>query len=336
MIANIQSSKIEFSIIIPAYNAADTISACVRALKNQTVAADRYEIIVVDDGSADNTAQRAAAAGARVIRQENAGAAAARNHGAQAARGEILLFTDSDCIPVPDWVARMVAPFADSSVAGAKGVYKTEQSGFTPRFVQQEYQDKYDGMAQLSEIDFVDTYSAAYRRDIFLRMGGFDTAFPGASVEDQEFSFRLAEAGYRLVFVPKAVVSHRHDPALTDYVRRKFFIGYWKNLVVRRHPDKLARDSHTPQVLKLQMGFAALGSGLLVPAIVFRRAWLGWASLASWLALVVSGVPFYRKIWRRDRAVLWVAPLMLIVRAVSLGAGFAWGWLKLTLSGRLE
>ena len=331
-----QPLTIEISIIIPAYNAADTIFACVRALQTQTIPRGRYEIIVVDDGSADDTAQRAADAGARVIRQENAGAAAARNRGAQAAQGEILLFTDSDCIPAPDWVAQMVAPFADQSVTGAKGVYKTEQSGFTPRFVQQEYQDKYDGMAQLPQIDFVDTYSAAYRRDIFLAMGGFDTNFPGASVEDQEFSFRLAEAGYRLVFVPQAMVFHRHDPALTDYARRKFFIGYWKNLVVRRHPDKIARDSHTPQVLKLQMAFAALGSGMFALAILFRRAWLAGASLASWLALVFSGVPFYRKIWRRDPAVLAVAPVMLVVRAVSLGAGFAWGWLKLTVSGRLE
>jgi len=326
----------DISIIIPAYNAADTISACVRALKNQTIPSDQYEIIVVDDGSADDTAQRAADAGARVIRQENAGAAAARNRGAQAARGEILLFTDSDCVPAPDWVAQMVAPFVEALVAGAKGVYETEQSGFTPRFVQQEYQDKYDGMACLPQIDFVDTYSAAYRRDIFLAMGGFDTSFPGASVEDQEFSFRLAAAGYRLVFVPNAVVLHRHDPVLMDYLRRKFFIGYWKNLVLRSHPDKLARDSHTPQVLKLQMGFAALGSGLLALAMIFRREWLAGASLVSWLALVGSGVPFYRKIWRRDRAVLGVAPLMLIVRAVSLGAGFAWGWLKLAVSGRLE
>lgn len=331
-----QSPIPEFSIIIPAYNAAGTISACVRALKTQTIPSDRYEIIVVDDGSTDNTAQRAEMAGARVIRQENAGAAAARNVGAQVARGNLLLFTDADCIPAPDWVARMVAPFADPSVAGAKGVYKTEQSGFTPRFVQQEYQDKYDGMAQLQQIDFVDTYSAAYRRDIFLAMDGFDTTFPGASVEDQEFSFRLAAAGYRLVFVPNAVVLHRHDPVLMDYLRRKFFIGYWKNLVLRRHPDKLTHDSHTPQVLKLQMGFAALGGGLLTLAILFWRGWLAVASLASWLALVVSGVPFYRKIWWRDRAVLWVAPWMLLVRAVSLGAGFAWGWLRLTLSGRLK
>ncbi len=333
---NEQSPTPKISVIIPAYNAADTISACVQALKNQTIPSERYEIIVVDDGSTDDTAQQAAHTGARVIRQKNAGAAAARNRGAQMAWGEILLFTDSDCIPAPDWVMQMVAPFADPLVAGAKGIYKTEQSGFTPRFVQQEYQDKYDGMAHLSQIDFVDTYSAAYRRDIFLAMGGFDTTFPGASVEDQEFSFRLAEAGYRLIFAPDAVVFHRHDPTLMDYLRRKFFIGYWKNLVVRRHPDKLARDSHTPQVLKLQMGFAALGSGLLALAILLRRAWLGGVSLASWLALIFSGVPFYRKIWRRDRAVLWVAPWMLVARAVSLGAGFAWGWLKLTLSGRLK
>ena len=75
-----------------------------------------------------------------------------------------------------------------------------------PRFTQLEYEDRYDRMAGVESIDFVDTYSAAYRRDIFLANGGFDRTFPTASVEDQEFSFRLTEKGYRLVFVPSAKV----------------------------------------------------------------------------------------------------------------------------------
>ncbi len=329
-----QSPKVEISIIIPAYNAADTISACVQALQTQTIPRERYEIIVVDDGSTDDTAQRAAAAGARVIRQENAGQAKARNTGVSASKGQVLLFTDADCIPLSNWIQNMLYAFNKTDIVGAKGVYVSNQTELIARFVQLEHEDRYDYMRRESYIDFVDTYSAAYRRDVFLEMGGFDEKF--RIDEDQELSFRISFAEYKLVFLPNAKVIHRHVKTVRHYIRRKFFIGYWKNLVVRRHPEKLARDSHTPQVLKLQMAFAALGSGLLALSILFRRAWLGRASLASWLALVLSGVPFYRKIWRRDRAVLWVAPLMLIARAVSLGAGFAWGWLKLTLWGRLE
>ena len=150
-------------------------------------------------------------------------------------------------------------------------------------------------MAGVESIDFVDTYSAAYRRDIFLANGGFDSTFPTASVEDQEFSFRLAEKGYRLVFVPAAKVFHRHNHTLSAYIRRKFLIGYWKVLVTRRHPGRAVRDSHTPQALKLQMGLAAVTRR----RIPYRRpgepGWLG-AERAS-----TGGWPARRPGFRTDR-----------------------------------
>lgn len=323
------------SVIIPVYNGSKTLPACLRALKNQTILPEAFEIIVVDDGSTDGTALVAQQPGVRVLRQSNAGAAAARNYGARVAQGELLLFTDADCVPAPDWVARMSAPFADATVAGAKGVYRTAQVGLTSRFVQMEYESKYDRMAGAETIDFVDTYSAAYRREVFWAVGGFDVAFPGASVEDQEFSFRVAEAGYRLVFAPQAMVLHTHDRSPLEYARRKYFIGYWKNWVVQRHPDKLKRDSHTPQMLKAQMGLAGLGFVFAALAILSRQA--GWlkAGVLAWAGAALTDFPLYKKIWRRDRPVLWIAPWLLWVRAVTLGAGFGWGFIKLRLlSGR--
>src|SRR5690242_19491312 len=122
------------SVIIPAYNAVRTLPATLTALRAQTYPADRLEVIVVDDGSTDATAEVAAAGGARVLRQANAGPAAARNRGAAAASGDFVLFTDADCEPIPTWVERMVAPFADPAVVGVKGVYRTRQHSPVARF----------------------------------------------------------------------------------------------------------------------------------------------------------------------------------------------------------
>ncbi len=328
------------SVIVPAYNAAATLPACLAALAAQDYPRDRYEVIVVDDGSQDDTAALAAAAGVRVIRQANAGPAAARNAGAAAAQGELLLFTDADCAPVPGWITALVGAFADPQVAGAKGAYLTRQQDLVPRFTQLEYEDRYDRMAGAETIDFVDTYSAAYRRDVFQANRGFDTIFPTASVEDQELSFRLAEKGYRLVFVPQAQVYHRHNPTLRAYVRRKFFIGYWKALLARWHPTRLVKDSHTPQTLKVQMILAAVtlaalaGAALAAAAaaVGLLRAWawesaLTVAGLAA-LAFTLTGIPFLVKVWRRDRGVLLAAVGLLWARALALGTGFGLGLLR--------
>ncbi len=324
------------SVVVPAYNAADTIAGCLDALLNQTTPRDQYEIIVVDDGSLDRTAEVVAGyscRGVRLVQQENQGAAGARNTGAALAQGDLLLFTDSDCAPVPTWIEAFVAAFADPEVMGAKGTYLTRQRGLVPRFMQVEYEDRYDRYRNRERIDFIDTSSAAYRRDVFVANGGFDTAV--RYVEDQEFSFRLAEKGYKLIFVPQAQVYHRHDRDLLEYIERKFNTGKWKTGVMRRHPDRIVSDTHTPLTLKLQLVLImATLPLLLVGLLLWQLSRAGWqavlgAALVAGVLFVLSGVPFWAKVLRRDPAVAVIVPFMLAVRALALGAGYALGSLRL-------
>ena len=325
-----------YSVIVPVYRAIDVLPRCLAALIDQSVPCADYEIIVVDDGSPDQTAEVAekilAGNNGRVIRAPHGGPAHARNLGAQAARGEILAFTDADCEPEHDWLEQLTAPLRDEAVSGVKGVYRTRQKSLVARFVQQEYQDKYDRLANQATIDFVDTYSAAYRREVFLASGGFDEAFTTASVEDQEFSFRLAEQGHRLVFAPQAVVYHQHDATLSEYMQRKFGIGCWKMLVLKRHPGKAVRDSHTPQALKAQMGLLA-GALLTTGATALDYDWAVAADI-SWLLLLVSMLPLLSKIAWRDPAVIAIAPLMIGARALSLGLGLLRGFQRFAFHPR--
>src|ERR1700692_3371787 len=109
------------SIIIPTFNGASRIGNCLDALLNQTAGRDA-EILVVNDGSTDNTADFVARySDVRLITQSNAGPAAARNRGAQEARGTIILFTDDDCVPTAAWRAALTEPFKDTSIGGTKG-----------------------------------------------------------------------------------------------------------------------------------------------------------------------------------------------------------------------
>lgn len=311
------------TVVVPVFNAEKTIGNCLAALAQQSLPRDSYEIIVVDDGSYDGTAQIAEKHQVKLIRLSKQGPAMARNQGAREARGEIVVFTDADCTPGPAWLEWMLEPFQRSEVVGVKGAYRSTQRELVARFVQLEYEDKYDRMRRDDSIDFIDTYSAAYRRDVFLQNGGFDVTFPDASVEDQEFSFRLASRGYRMVFQPSATVNHQHADSVLRYFRKKFRIGYWKVYVHRKHPDKLMRDSHTPQALKLQTALAPIIIGGLAVS-VFRRRLLAVPLGASGL-FFVSAAPFIAKAMNSDRPVAVCSPLLLIVRAVGLSTGLIVG-----------
>ena len=315
----------QVSVIVPAFNAASTLEACLKSLANQTYPHDQYEVIVVDDGSTDMTASLAEFAAARVIHQQNLGPAVARNRGVEAATGDTILFTDADCVPASDWIERMMEAFLDPNVVGAKGVYRTDQKQMMSRFVQCEYDDKYDRLAHQTQIDFIDTYSAAYRRSQFLENGGFDPIFPRPSVEDQEFSFRLSQKGYRMVFIPSAIVYHRHDMTLGEYARRKYNIGYWKALLIRWHPDKIAYDSHTPQTLKIQIMLLAL-AGLALAIWPFLPSIGRTAVIALALIFGLSTIPFTIKVLRRDPVLFPIILPALVVRAAALGAGLATGF----------
>ncbi len=320
------------SVIIPAYNSEKTLAQSLYALKVQTVSSVKYQVIVVDDGSTDATANLVASFHwAQCLSIPHSGAATARNRGASAARGEILLFTDADCEPQSDWIEKMLAPFADPNVIGAKGVYRTREHGMTARFVQLEYEEKYERMRRADQIDFIDTYSAAYRRQVFLSNGGFDESFPTASVEDQEFSFRLARRGCRMVFVPNAIVFHPHDSSMGAYLRRKFFIGYWKVHVHTRHPTKVWRDSHTPPTLKLQILFLLGALASLVATPFIPQTWL--ATLAFALAFSVSALPLVIFIAQRDLVIAFIAPTMILARALGLAAGLISGVVGETIRG---
>ena len=317
----------KISVVIPAYNAAGTLANCLAALRRQVDVPAPFEVIVVDDGSEDATAEVARRFGATLLQQGHAGPAAARNRGIQAARGELIFFTDADCIPADDWLTAMAQPFAAwPQVVGCKGVYATRQRELIARFAQAEYELKYQTLTAHAVVDFVDAHSAGYRRSVLLAAGGFDPSFTSAA-EDTELAFRLSAQGYRLAFNPDAVVWHRHPPTLLRYLRRKARYSFWQARVYARHPSKMRGDSHTPPTLWWQLPL----SGAVALMGVLSLFWQPAACLlAVCLALfVLTCLPFIRQAARQGPLLVLATPPLLWLRALTMAGGLLAGMLCL-------
>jgi len=322
--------NVEYSIIVPAYNEAHSIEGCLKSLLNQTMPPESYEILVVDDGSTDDTAQRIKKYPVSYYFQPNEGAASARNFGVSCANGHIILFTDADCEVTTNWIEEMVKPFADREIIGVKGFYKTFQTGLIARFVQKEYEAKYRYLLKSKYIDFVDTYSAAYRREVFLKSGGFDTQFRTASAEDCDLSYQLSRQGYKMVANPRALVYHRHPDSLKAYLKTKFRNAFWRVLTYRKNRQKIIKDSHTPLLLKLQM-FLLLLILLLCALHVCTNAH-GSITLMTTALFAASTMPFALRTIRSDWQVALLSPLLAISRTTAYLCGFIAGvWLILAV-----
>lgn len=314
------------SLVIPAYNAARTIENCLRSAFEQTLPMELYEVIVVDDGSKDDTARIAQRFPVRLIQQSNSGPAVARNAGAHLATGDILIFTDSDCELDREFLRNMLAPFERGDVVGVQGAYRTKQEQFMARFGQVEIETRYQQFSRHQYIDFIGTYAAAYRRNVFVGYGGFDTHFPLASGEDTEFSYKLQEDGHKLVFNPEAFVYHQHPISLKHYLRVKFYRGYWRVRLYSLHPEKTIRDSYTPQSLKLQVLMVPLIL-LSLPLSLIYPACIAYPGVVI-VAFLLWSIPFRVRFHAHRYRGAWRIPLVLMLRATSLAMGLCAGLLK--------
>lgn len=315
----------DVSVIVPVYNSQIYISKCIEALLAQTYNLENYELIVVDDGSTDRTANIIRSYPVKYIYQKNQGPAAARNNGVKEAGGRIVLFTDSDCVPARNWIEEMVRPFKSPDIAAVKGAYLTSQKEIVARFSQVEFEERFEMLKKTESIDMVDTYSAGFRKAIFLQMGGFDTSFPVANNEDTDLSYRMSKQGFKMVFNPDAIVHHlKHPDSIKKYARLKFWRGYWRMVVYKRFPDKMLKDTYTPQTLKLQILMLFIVMLFIPGAAIFPG--LGWYPLTA--AVLIFGLlllPFTMLAIRKDPYVAVFAPFFLTMRAASLGAGMLWG-----------
>jgi glycosyltransferase involved in cell wall biosynthesis len=218
-----------FSIVIPTYNRPKQLAACLQACARLDYPRDRFEIIIVDDGSPVpvEVLRNDGSNLMRItwLRQFNAGPASARNMGAQHARGDILAFTDDDCTPTQQWLRELAQSFNDvpTGLVGGRtvnGLVDNIYSTASQMIVDEAYAFFH---SRDSDLRFFASNNLAVATRLFYKIGGFDSSF--RTSEDREFCDRWIRQGHPLVYTTAAIVHHYHQLTLTAFCRQHFSYG---------------------------------------------------------------------------------------------------------------
>ncbi len=228
------------SVVVCAYNAADTMRDCLASL--QALTYPRVEVIVVDDGSRDDTASIAASfSDVRLISIPNGGLSAARNVGLAHAPGEIVAYTDADVRVDPDWLTYLVQPFVTSDVVGSGGPNVVPADDpWVAQCVARAPGGPTHVLLDDRIAEHVPGCNMAFRRDALMSIDGFNPVYLRAG-DDVDICWRLQAKGLTIGFAPSALVWHHHRRSVKSYWRQQAGYGEGETWLDAHHPEKFVR-----------------------------------------------------------------------------------------------
>jgi cellulose synthase/poly-beta-1,6-N-acetylglucosamine synthase-like glycosyltransferase len=264
------------SVVVPTYNAAATLGPCIEALLAQS--RPPAEIILVDDGSTDAGPEIAARYTVRLVRQNHAGASAARDRGYRCAGGDFVAYTDSDTAPDPDWLARLLGAFEAADVGAVTGrtIFRTD-ARVASHVRHVDFARRY--RRRWRETTLANGPNCMYRRHVLDAVGGFDPAWYHA--EDTQVSYRVRETGYRILYVPDALVYHVPEGDWRAFLRKRYRDARAYMRVVPLHRGSVAADDFVTVKMKVQPPLFALGMACLAACAAAALLGTVWAPLLS-------------------------------------------------------
>jgi glycosyltransferase involved in cell wall biosynthesis len=233
------------SVVVPAFNAQQTIAHTIQSVLSQDYSGE-IELLVVDDGSTDETPRIVRSfQGVKCIQQVNAGPAAARNRGAADSRGEIIIFTDSDCVAHNDWIRKIVDGFTIEKVGAVCGGYGIANSNnILARCIHSEVLYRHRVLMSSFPRAF-GSYNVGIKREVFFEVGGFNEHYRRASGEDNDLSYKILKSGRRIYFNKTALVDHHHTTVIKKYLKEQWRHGFWRAKMYADHPSMARGDDYT-------------------------------------------------------------------------------------------
>jgi GT2 family glycosyltransferase len=223
------------SVVVCSYNSERTMEACLASLA--ALDYPDYEVIVVNDGSTDRTLEISRGFPfCRIISQPNKGLSAARNVGAEAATGEIVAYTDSDCVADPDWLTYLVARMEAGNLAACGGPnFPPPEDSLVPAAVAVSPGGPTHVLISDEVAEHIAGCNMAFRREVLLGLGGFDPVYRAAG-DDVDICWRFQDAGHAIGFSPAAVVWHFRRNTVRAYINQQRGYGKAEALVYAKHP----------------------------------------------------------------------------------------------------
>jgi len=229
---------VEASIVIPTFNRADSLQNCLHALEKQTLGTDRFEVLVVDDGSTDHTPVfierfiKQTDLLLKYFQQNRRGPAAARNFGISASRSDLIAFIDDDCVPESVWLENLIKAMPENKkCAGVGGKIVRLNNTLISRYIDDSRAMNHGN--EKGKIRYLVTANALYRRSCLLEVEGFDTSFKWPGGEDPDLSFRMEQLGYVLASTDDAVIRHEHRDTLRGLSKMFFNHGRGKFALIQ-------------------------------------------------------------------------------------------------------
>ena len=237
------------SIIIPVLNAENYIRDCITSIVDQDFPKDQYEIIIIDNGSKDNTYNvimdiiHNGNVDNRIIitREPKKGAYMARNTGIKISKGDIIAFTDADCITDKNWLKELYKGFNPNNVGCVVGLINP----YNGNTIVEIYSKNKEVLSQKQTLvskflPYGQTANVAYRKDVFDKIGLFD--FEMMTGGDADIAWRMQiYTDYKLVYESKAIVEHRHRTSFKGFFKQQFRYGFGRILLYKKYHDRMVK-----------------------------------------------------------------------------------------------
>ena len=229
------------SIIVPVYNGEKIIGECIESLLNQTYPKDKYEISIIDNNSKDRTPDIIKKYPVRYLLENKIQSSyAARNKGVKQSSGDIIAFTDADCIATPEWLQEGIKGFSKEIIGCVAGGIE----GYAPSNYIEEFLIKrgcFSNAQTLRDpwfLPFAPTANVFYKKDVFNKIGLFEERWRSGGDADLAWRMQL-ETNFKMQVIPEASVYHKHRSTLRSFFNQRRTWGYGSILLYKKYKKML-------------------------------------------------------------------------------------------------